>query len=443
MRRKSCRLLSILLILCFPTQAILLWLENDTVIHGDIVEYNESVLVIQRLDNTGIVEIPWQRLHPLCQNRIKQRLGILEKPDVSHLIAGVKVYLKNGGIVYGKMIADQETQLLLQTSNNSAAVAVPKDNVYKIEPTQIAITTIYTPDQIYRNFQKDYDLQTADGNFKFAQFLVKSALYDRSEEHFQKAEQLQPTLSPAIAILRNKMNQARIQQKNESGLRKIKHYERNQRYEKALEVLEGLKAGLSTEEFDKTKSSILSGQKKYLEQQIGQEWFKKFPLKIARITRDRQVSLEEARKYVVTTMPQEITEELAQEYRIPSEQVEEFFKNRIAASPRRYSYGDGSFIVSTSTATPDKSYLDGKLQIKFSSAETQDNMDATSWWQEASGMRRSEWLCAYYGENVLSGEIISRQCSQCEGKGKYFRKKQAVTCNVCHGCGHERIVVIK
>ena len=59
----------------FEAKALLIWLKDGSLIHGEVVEYSETSVLIRRLDNEGVVEIPWKNLDPISANRLKEKLG--------------------------------------------------------------------------------------------------------------------------------------------------------------------------------------------------------------------------------------------------------------------------------------------------------------------------------------------------------------------------------
>ena len=77
-----------------PSHAILIWLENGDLLHGEIVEHDEKTILFKRFDNEGILQVPWEKIHPRCVKEIKTRLGLIEKAPPVYKTSGIEVYLK-------------------------------------------------------------------------------------------------------------------------------------------------------------------------------------------------------------------------------------------------------------------------------------------------------------------------------------------------------------
>ena len=407
-------------------RAVLIWLDDGTILQGKILEHNKSEVVLQRYDNGGIVDIPWRYLHPLCRELLQNRLGIVVPKKPAYKVPGVKIYLKTGGVVAGKMIRKDSSFLIVK--NRTGRLPIPFGNILTSEKSLVALTDIYDSQELYQEYQQRYDLKTADGNFKFAKFLLRLDDYAHSKHHLQQALKLQPDLEPQIRPLIEEIIRASESERHKKLLQLYHIYKNSHRYGRARQALLQLQPLLGAIQWQEYQRQLTQEQDRYLKQEITGYWMQKVHKKIRQLVFKRDSNLASARQYLLEEINNAIVEELAQELGLSTGQIKEYFRKRENKRRYRYSYRHGTFIVSSQGHAIGASSKDPEKQ----------------WWQTANSSARQEWLHAYYCENHL--EVVERKqypCPQCAGRGTITSGGRSHSCPLCHGVKYEKTVIAR
>ncbi|NUM36024.1 MAG: hypothetical protein HUU50_15890 [Candidatus Brocadiae bacterium] len=422
-----------------PIQANLLWLKNHVLLHGEILEYQEQKVIFKRWDNQGIIEIPWNALHSLSLDEIQKKLGIaIEKPSQDNIPA-VQVYLRNGGMVLGIVHEEKPTYLMLK--NKTGNIPIPISNILKKQEILVPMTEVYKPEELYLKLCQSYDLKTGKGNLELAKVLVRMENQGKAKIHFEKAKSLQPELSEQIQTLLFDMEKKASQNKQQKSIQLYYIYRNANRYKKALETLEELKASLEESEWKKFWEETLQHQKEYFQKEIVNLWMQKVSQKTGKIASDKKILLQESRQYVLISMPKEILSELSQELEISEQEIQSYLETRPKNNLYSFGYRSGSFIVGLEGREPEESSAK-----KPGSLKKIKNYGGLSeeWWQRAGISLKKEWLQACYYEQTF---IVVRQdlkaCSECSGKGTGIVSGETYPCLSCKGIQYERVVTVK
>lgn len=423
----SCALLLWCVTMSSSAFGLLVWLKDGRVLHVSILEHNEQNLTIQRLDNQGVLEIRWDDLHPICQEKLRSRLGIGKEQASLALIQGVKAYLKSGGSVKGVLQQEKATEIVVR--NKTGLLTIQRSNLYKLEQVDLDLLEVYQPQQIYELKKGQYNLESADGNLQFGKMLVSIGNAEKAKIHLEQAKSMKEELAKEIDSILQRMEQS-IQEAEIKRLKdRISLNAGIRRYSKALELLSENQNKLGDVESTRLKNWIEEEQKRYFEREVPRMWLQKVDQKISILSGNRKTTLDEARRYVQSLVQQEVKEDVARQLDTSPDQIEPYFAKRNQLNERQYSYKSGTFIVGIKDSKAGRA-------LRNESLFTPDG-----WWLAASSSIRREWLMAFYAEAHLT--LVSeklKQCPHCNGTGTHDKN---VPCAGCHGIRYEKIVVVK
>lgn len=191
---------------------------------------------------------------------------------------------------------------------------------------------------------------------------------------------------------------------------------------------------ISEKQYADYKEELLAQEKKYYVKIIAIKWIRRAEVLIRKQCTSRKVTLEDAKKYVLGAMDNEILEYLAKKYSLHEDEVKLYLEKRELDPPRRYSYRDGTFIAGIRGKTPRP-----RVYIRRSSQITPE-----TWWKAANSSTKKQWLCAYYFENTFTLEKHKlKECHHCGGKGVLLKRAGNILCPLCQGSQYFRTVFIK
>jgi len=123
-----------------------------------------------------------------------------------------------------------------------------------------------------------------------------------------------------------------------------------------------------------------------------------------------------ARRWTMLEFPASLWNSVSADLGLKQDELEKFWKSRDVATPRRATYGTGSFIVAKGTRQPDG----------VGPAMTEDD-----WWAGADVAARAAWLTAHFAESsgyFRIDDAKSAPCPDCSGEG-FIGRRRCITCN--------------
>lgn len=439
---RSIFILGVCLLLHFQAHALLVWLQNGTMLHVKILQYGDKHIVFRRLTNGGQLTIPWEQLHPLSRRSLQRRLGLYIEKSALPQVDGVKIYLKNGGVVGGKVLKRNRTRIVLK--NKMGIMPIAMNNIYKIEKAKLSLDVVYRHREIYKVARKNYNLKYGKEHLRFAKFLLSIELFAKAQIHLQQAKALTPEAAKEIQALNQKIAKLQEQRNRQKSLQKLYAYQNAHHYRRAIALLEKMKKTLTDEEYKHMRDKLLAAQKKYLQATVAKKWLQQVNRHISRISHKRKVGLASARNYIFGDMNSKIAEELAGELGLTAQQIKMYFDRRITTRKYRYSYRDGTFIVGLQGKNGQSSIAAEPTPQRAQASGASELLSADEWWQTTSASTRREWLLSLYIENQL--QVIKynfKVCTACGGRGTFIKKGKDVYCPSCHGYRYERIVIAR
>jgi hypothetical protein len=103
---------------------VMLHLSDGGTLWGEIVEHDPATLSFRRLDNGGLVKLPWSILDAAQSDTLRETYGYVDHTQEELTIEADRLVLDDGTEVVGKIVARTEAALLVKTA--TAVVPVPK-----------------------------------------------------------------------------------------------------------------------------------------------------------------------------------------------------------------------------------------------------------------------------------------------------------------------------
>jgi hypothetical protein len=237
---------------------------------------------------------------------------------------------------------------------------------------------------------------------------------------------------------------------------------------------------------EKLKSEILVKRRQYYQIKIIPDYFSYMDRVASKVAANKEFELEDVLDYAVEQMGMDIRTRLAEIYKIDITEVEDLWINRRGGSPRRSSYGTGTFILGPDKAKeiPEKEgeekkeeekeeeapkSLDERLKKRIEELKKQKaqskgkkrggrfriedvGRSPEQWWASESMANRKRFLMCYYAEESGDLKILNVHlypCQHCHGKGWLEQisttgeENQKVPCEVCKTLAVERTVIYK
>ncbi len=473
-------------LLAAPTAAEIVRLRDGTLLHGEIVRFDEaSGFRLRRLDTGGEVELRWEHLPPEEVKRIKAGRGFTGDEVEPWLVNVVHLVLKNGTTETG-VLAEGGKADAFTLRRRSGTDSFPRQYVRNVEPGKAEGLSVWTPEELYPLILAELGVPAdAAGHFTVAVACEGAKLYEQSRTHYEAARQLDPQLKPELIAQRLVRLAVRIEDRAETA--EIDAI-RNRLYKKQFD--EALAAAAAFR--DAYPSSRQLGDLVELQARIGREreahyaariisdYFSFLGKILGELARTDDMALGPAMELLEDGVHTDIVARLGESYRMDGAELERLWAARSGGSTRTAGYGTGTFILGEeralnwigadepedAAAAPaddgaddlearikevlDKREEESKKRASKSAGNKalEEGITPDEWWASSATDDRVRWLTAYYAEFSGHVKVVRakpRVCRQCSGEGtvEVLNEKGEVergACPICKALKVERLV---
>jgi hypothetical protein len=479
--------LTITLCLAVPISAEIVQLRDGTLVHGEIVDFDESSgITIERVDNGGVVSLRWDHLSAAEVQRIKASRGFTGEEAQLYTVPVTHLILRNGTTESGIRV-DSPRADYISLRRRGSVDSFPKNQVASVQSGRMEGRQVLTPDELYlRLIDEQGEPVDAVSHFNLGVACEGAGLLELAETHFLTTTGLDPDLKSDL--LRSKLAWLAIKIEDAAeteALQAIDH----RLYRKQFELAAEMAASFRDDYPDSRQMSDLLE----LEAEIGRRkrahhgkgitsaYFGMLDKRLARLARDPNLTLDVARELLETAVHEELMTSLADDFRMSPETVQELWDLRKGGSVRSYNYGTGTFILGKQRALEFGRFEDDEDEIVDPEAEIEEEFDdlvervkrqrqqqaakrqsagrgfggledqgptSDEWWDRQSTDTKLRWLLAYYSESSGQLRVIEarpRNCRHCDGVGylegvNEDEKVIQITCPVCKDLKVERLV---
>ncbi len=455
---------------CFSIDIVLV---DGRYLHVKVLDHSASGVKVKLLDTEGEIFIPWGVIAEPYKTELRRGLGYEEnEADKLILEPGVRITTKQEDVYEGRIEAENDEEITLK--HEGKKVVLKKAMVKEVEKTQVPVTSIYTSQEYLEKYiaeKKPADDSPSD-QLDLAGVAEKLDLYDQATAALNKVKAIDPEFQ--ATLIKNRLDRLDLLSKNKAfrdSLTEANKLANATLFTKAREVIARLEEDKAMPEALKAELSVIKErvEKKrwdHFRRLVAADYEGTLRNKIGAMARDPKVTLDDARRKLRADLHKEVVAEIAARHGLdPKGEVEKMWSERGWNSPRRASYGSGSFIVLGKA--PEAAQLEAQINKQmqdFLRQQQRQNGGKQSggsvsaqpdrlpkpptkeeWWTKVSdSTMRASWMLAFWAENAKKVELIGEyndDCERCGSKGWLeFSGSQGdnlrVTCPSCQG--HKR-----
>jgi tetratricopeptide (TPR) repeat protein len=470
-----------------PLEVRAIQLRNGSLHWAQVVEHDDSGLLLRRIENGGLVRISWNLLEPRQAERLRIDWGYVSTESAELLIEVDRLILHNGSEVLGVIENREGADFTVRHGGNIQIV--PKRAVKNLSSgVQVPALSIYSREQLYSREAAQTDLTDPVAHNELALFCERILDFQSAVRHYEGALEL--GIEDGDGQLVRALDRAKVKaalQEQVDYLHQTEILQRRGQFDVALERVEKFPVTFPgsplQKELARTKMNILQARERALLALVRRSW----NIWAQRLSRKAAsgTSFEAATGYASEKLGQDIraavlkdAQELASD--LDLEQLDVFW---IARARRRYShasYGNGTWLLGEDRAlagTPTqqgnkpskgggekdaeraaleqkiKRFLENQKRARRARSSADEADSFQTGWAELSGSSRAQWLLAFYiefsGDYELNPRPHLRKCSTCAGRGvlesigiggrgEESGGVQIEPCSVCHGIGSVR-----
>lgn len=471
-----------------PQAAEIVQLRDGTLVHGEIVRFDESSgITIERADNGGVVSLGWEHLPAAEVQRIKASRGFTGEETQLYTVPVTHLILRNGTTETGLRV-EAERSDVISLRRRGQVDSFPKSQIAALETGRVEGRAVLTPDELYLRLTDAVgEAVDAAGHFQLALACEGAGLLELAREHYLTARELDGRLKVELLAAKLAWLQIKIEDAAETAaLDEIRHRLYRRQYELCAEMAAAFRVDYPESrqlgDLIELEADIERRKREYRGKGITSAYFALLDRRITRLARDLELSLDVARELIETVVHEEIMVSLGEDYQMSPETVQELWGERRGGSVRSFAYGTGTFILGQAKALefgrfddndePDGSADEDEIEEDFddlvervkrqrqqqaarrqsarrgSGVLDDEGPSPDEWWQQQSAEDRQRWLLAYYAEASGQLRVLEarpRDCRRCDARG-YIEGTNVddevirITCPVCKGLKFERLV---
>jgi hypothetical protein len=441
-----------------PAEVMMLRLYDGSILWGGIEDHDAELLHFRRLDNGGLVRIPWSRLDPPQADELLERFGYVDHSSEEIMTEADRLILVDGTEIVGLITNRTENEIWVKTSNST--IPVPKLRLRSAATVvQVPALDVYTKEELYNQEVAGLVADDAQSHLELATFCERIFHFERAIAHVEAALGLDPDLDQEE--LGRVLDRLAVKQENQAQLEKLReidHLRARGRFDDALAEIEvfGEMFPDSPYRDDAQRKKVLveKARERALREQVVRSWHFWARKLVRRAAQDPDMTLEAAIGWIdqglgdeiVTNVHEDLVKSVSET--VTPDEVQAYWSEREGGRWQKASYGAGTWLLgdaaaraglaeevdateATSERDKERKALEERIKRYMKNQEmsrrakssgTQgDEDDQQSFWEEWSSAGRAQWLLAYYAENSGDMELRDpphfRNCPECGGTG--------------------------
>jgi len=402
---------------------------------GWIVDHDDDGFVFETLTRDHRLTIKWSDLVEEDAHRLRVGYGLdATEQEEKGLIEGHEIQLVGGGSVRG-FLHHVERDGTYWMRVKGTLLPYPKDRVASVDAVTIGEDEAYSDDEVYARRLSRRPPRTAVEHRRLADYLYDIGNFDAARQHYEEAVRLDPRLEPAIAA---RIGASREYLEDSAaaeafGKAKADAY-LNGRWKEAIDAVH---AYVAEHPEVRRRAERLIGE-------IEEEWYavkrvrfhivkhEEFDRLVRSHLSKKQPTLEEAKAWATTELPDLIKHRTAKRLDLSPEETEALAGTEATGALHWASYWSGSFAISKRAAIGQ-------------STNREVRGDPEAWWRQYDVTTRAAWLKAYAAEHVGLFELVQvnkTPCERCGGTGQIeksdMRRVWQERCPRCFGACEDR-----
>lgn len=448
-------------------------------------DHSEQALTFRRIDNGGVVSVPWSMVEPQQELELRTRFGYVDLTGDEILIQAEKLILADGREVIGLKQGETDDMILFLTQGKT--LQIPKALVRNyVGGLQVPALDVKSKEDLYREQELALDLETPEGNWELAEFCERILDFQRAKEHYEAVRELDPSFQQKeLEVILSRIQVKVDNQEQVDFLANVDLLMRRDKFDEAFKELELFDTTYPDSELQtdrlKLEQRVERARDDFMRTEVPKAWFSWMGRLAAKAAREK--TFEGALAYLEedfhNEIVQNVTEKLKKNWaQLEEDQVRQFFLERKQGRWKAASYGLGTWLLGEDDAlkgiAPEvqeapksardqaredqaekiQRWLRNQEMAKRASRSEEDEEEVETAWKLLSSPARRNWMIAYYAEN--SGDLSVRpkpelrDCTECGGRGvreiifSGSARQDAtsgatqVACPTCHGLGRTR-----
>jgi len=438
------------------TEVMLLKLVDGSSLWGRITGHDSERVAFQRLDNGGVVRLPWKQLEPKQSGELLEEFGYVDHSGEELTVEVDRLMLDDGTEIIGRIVSRTEEEIYVKTADR--LVPVPKKRISgAVTSVVVPALDVYTREELYRAEAEKLDAQSAQSQFDLAKFCERIYDFTRALEHYKEALRLDPKLDGV------KPNIDRVQLKAANQVQLDFLYQVDSKrargqFDAALKDLEiflqkwpdsNLRA-----EVDRKKKQVEKARLQTMREMVVQQWYKWSERLTTQQARLEGATLEAGLNYATEKLKDDVLSAVTKDLQrtvgasVKPEEVKKLWDERKRGRFKRASYGQGTWLLGDAAAIKEygkdkppaaeapktgaeaerakledkiKRYLENQQRVakKKTAAGPKEGEESEQevFWRTWTSYARAQWLLAFYAENGGDLRIVKEELSNCPDCG--------------------------
>ena len=440
------------------SSVMLLKLADGAALWGRIAGHDSERLAFQRIDNGGIVRLPWKQLDPAQSGELLERFGYVDHSGEELTVDAERIQLDDGSEVVGRIVSRTEDTLFIKTS--ARLVPIPKKRILgAVTSVVVPALDVFTREELYRTEAEKLDPKSAQSQFELARTCERFLDFTHALEHYRAARDIDPTieggaLDPTIARVETKAkNQEQL-----DYLYQVDSMRARGQFDKALTALETFlqkwpDSTLKTE-VERKKKQVEKSRLVAIKELVGTLYYRWADRLTTNQARVEGATLEASLTWIEDKFKEDLLAAVTKDLQravgqsVTPEEVKKHWDERKRGRFRRASYGQGTWLLGEAAALKEygeqkpkdaeekpktgaeaeRAKLEDKIrrylanqQIVAKKKQAQgkegEESEEEAFWRTWTSFNRAQWLLAHFAENGGELRIVKEELSNCPDCG--------------------------
>jgi hypothetical protein len=439
-----------------PAAAETIRMRDGSYHSGEVVSADDEIVIIKFAENGLELQLKWEQLATGEAQRLRTREALNKASRFK--IDGEVIFTRNDTLE-GIVVDENADRVKLRTAKGTKDIA--KSSISKRQKTQINMTSVYTPDEMYAAKSPLFKLETPSGNFELGDFCLGIGLFVKAKEHFMKAVEIDSSwkgrVDPKLAKAESGIKEAEaaaMMKEAEKLVLDDKLEEAVAKYKEIVEKYPGTAAAQRAADLaakgEGDVSTLKGEQKKDADKRTAKAYYDEMKALIGKVVAKKDLTFDDIKGYAEKGLAIEVLDNIATKLKVERKQLDLDWKARELDEWKKASYGEGSWLMDPADLAMEK----GTSLDDLSKKREKEALIATlkkqagdqrrlvnEWWAKQNTTAKINWLTAYAAEKTMIIKPVDHvNCSKCNGKGIIG---SSALCLRCLGTGLDRVVEYK
>jgi tetratricopeptide (TPR) repeat protein len=445
------------------SEVMLLKLVDGSSLWGRIMSHDSERVSFQRLDNGGLVRMPWKQLEPAQSGELLEQFGYVDHSGDELTVEADRIELDDGTEVVGRIVSRTDNEIFVKTADR--LVPVPKKRISgAVTSVVVPALDVYTREELYRAQADLLDPKSASSEYQLARYCDQIYDFTHSLEHYKAALAIDPDVAGKGGVLKQTILRTTEKAANQvqlDYLYQVDSMRAHGQFDAAMKALDVFEqkwpdSNLRTEA-ERKKKQIEKARLQTMREMVCAQWYKWVERLTTQQARLEGGTLEAALTFASEKLKEDVLAAVTKDMQrtvgpsVKPEEVKKLWEERKRGRFRHASYGQGTWLLGDAAALKeygkekpkteeapktgaekDRADLEAKIKRymanqqvagkKKAAAGKQDGeeSDQEVYWRTWTSYARAQWLLAYYAENGGDLKIVREamsNCPDCNGTG--------------------------